>query len=304
MLYEYCERNHVSHRRIGKLVVATSNDEIEILKNISQRARANGVDDIQMITQSEVKSLEPHLSCVAGLLSPSSGIVDGHGLMLALLGDAECHGAVVAYRSKVSEILPCRYGFVTAVNSYSSSVTSRFVINAAGLSASEVAGTVNGLQSSRIPRTYYAKGSYFSLSGKAPFSRLVYPVPAAGGLGIHYTVDLGGRARFGPDVQWVDEIEYSVDPARADLFSNEIRKYWKGVSTSDLNPDYAGVRPKLAPSGSADSDFVVQTASEHGIRGLVNLFGIESPGLTASLALSDFLVRVVTSSSTYKHPQT
>ena len=287
LLYEFCKHHHVDHKRLGKLIIASSESQISKLEDIQRRAKQNGVDDLQLLSQAEVAAIEPAVSCVRGLLSPSTGIIDSHGLMLALLGDAEHHGAVASFRSNVSRIARHADGFAVAVEGHDPTiVTTRYLVNAAGLSASIVAATIEGLDKRHIPPRYLAKGSYFSLSGRAPFSRLVYPVPEPGGLGVHFTIDLSGQGRFGPDVEWVDEINYQVDPGRGDRFYEAIRKYWPNLSRDALSPAYSGIRPKLSPAGSTDSDFVIQTCKQHSIAGLVNLFGIESPGLTASLAIA------------------
>ncbi|ALK29939.1 NAD(P)/FAD-dependent oxidoreductase [Burkholderia plantarii] len=291
-LYAFCEENQVPHRRSGKLIVAAEEAQRGTLADIEAAARANGVTDLRRLSGDEARALEPALRCVAALESPSTGIVDSHALMLALLGDAERAGAVIAYRSPVigGQVLHDDGGG-TAIElevggAEPMTLRARRVVNAAGLHAQTVAGVLRGLPPESVPRARYAKGNYYSLSGRAPFSRLIYPVPEPGGLGVHLTLDLANQARFGPDVEWIDSIDFRVDPARAVRFYDAIRTYWPGLPDEALQPAYAGVRPKLAePPGGVD-DFVIQSARSHGVAGLVNLYGIESPGLTASLAIA------------------
>lgn len=287
-LYTYCRDQGVGHRRIGKLIVATDAAQIGWLDALAERARANGVNDLERLDAPAARKLEPDLRCVAALHSPSTGIVDSHGLMLSLRGDAERHGAVIAFRSPVSGGRCLDDGFRLAIGGAAPcTVECRMLVNAAGLHAQTVAETLDGFPKSRIPPRYYAKGSYFTLSGKSPFGRLIYPAPEPGGLGIHLTLDLAGQARFGPDVQWIDAIDHTVDPDAAPRFAEAIRRYWPGLSEDRLQPGYAGIRPKIVPRGSPDADFMIQGSRDHGIGGLINLFGIESPGLTASLAIAD-----------------
>lgn len=287
-LYEFCAQYGVSHRRCGKLIVATSAGQEERLADIRRRAEANGVDDLRSLTAAEARALEPELRCTGALLSPSTGIVDSHGLMLALLGDAEQRGAVLPLRSPVLSASARDEGIQLVVGGESSiSLAADIVVNAAGLSAPMVARSIAGFPTQHAPSAYFAKGNYFSLFGKAPFSHLIYPVPEPGGLGVHLTLDLNGQARFGPDVEWVDEISYEVSAERGERFYGEVRKYWPGLADGKLQPAYAGVRPKIAGPGAGDADFVIQGPREHGVAGLVNLFGIESPGLTSCLAIGD-----------------
>ncbi|MDE1948456.1 MAG: FAD-dependent oxidoreductase, partial [Burkholderiales bacterium] len=255
------------------------------------RARANGVHDLRRIDAGEVRELEPALGpCAAALLSPSSGIVDSHGLMTALLGDAENAGALLALRTPFESAR--REGGLWRVRTGGEApfeLATRCLVNAAGLSAQAVAAAIEGFARAAIPPLFRAKGNYFALAAKAPFSHLIYPTPVDGGLGVHLTLDLGGQARFGPDVQWLAEgeaIDYAVDPGRRAAFAEAIRRYWPGLPEQALEPAYSGVRPKLAGRGAAAADFVIQGPAEHGVPGLVQLFGIESPGLTASLAIA------------------
>ena len=292
-LYDYCCEKHVPHRNCGKLIVATSADEDAMLAGIKSRAEANGVEGMRILTAHEAVAMEPNLSCTSALLSPVTGIIDTHAFMLALQGDAENAGAVFVFHSPVTAARVLPHGFEVSVGgSDPTTLACRLLVNAAGLHASTLAGRIDAMPPDRIPPIYYAKGNYFTLSGRSPFSRLVYPVPVPGGLGVHLTIDLGGQARFGPDVQWIDAIDYTVDPKRAEGFYAAVRKYWPALKDGALQPGYAGIRPKIVPPGKGAQDFVVQDRQLHGISGLINLFGIESPGLTAALALADHVVAV------------
>lgn len=285
-LYAYCTDHGVQHRRCGKLIVATDLAQLGQLDQIEASARANGVQDLRRLGAAEVVALEPAVRCTAALYSPSTGIVDSHGLMLSLRGDIERSGGVVVCRTRVLGG-QCREGswqLRIGIGAHRGSLTASHVINCAGLGAQEVARGL-GVPESRVPPLHYAKGNYFSLSGPHPFAHLIYPVPEPGGLGVHLTLDLAGRARFGPDVEWVERVEYSVDPGCAGRFYESIRRYWPGLRDGSLQPVFAGVRPKLGGPGAADADFCIQWPAEHGIPGLINLYGIESPGLTAALAI-------------------
>ena len=283
-LYEYCVAHGVPHRRSGKLIVATSQEQVGELENIQKKAHANGVTDVVWMTREQVVALEPEISCVAGLYSPSTGIIDSHALMLAYLGDAEERGAMLALKTHLLGAQVTTDGFV--VRSDQMDVACNILVNSGGLRAPSIARLVEGYPAEKAPREFYAKGNYYSLTRRAPFSRLVYPVPEPGGLGVHVTLDLAGQARFGPDVEWVDRIDYAVDPKRSERFYAAIRRYWPGLPDGALSPGYAGIRPKTAGPQEPAPDFEVQGPSVHGVPGLVHLFGIESPGLTASLALS------------------
>ena len=295
-LYAFCDSHGVSHRRCGKLVVATSPQQHAALQDTREKAAANGVA-LSWLDADAARALEPALSCSAALLSPETGIVDSHGLMLALQGDLERHGGALALQSPVLGVQCGSDAHVVEVGGEMPiSLSARIVVNAAGLWAPGLAAAERGLPGAQWPQAFYAKGNYFSLAGRAPFGRLIYPVPEQAGLGVHLTLDLAGQARFGPDVQWLetgdpDAIDYRVDPARADGFYAEIRRYWPGLRDGTLQPAYSGVRPKLQGPGAPAGDFVLQGPAEHGIEGLLNLFGIESPGLTASLALADEALR-------------
>lgn len=294
-LYDWCAARGVSHRRCGKLVVATEAGQETALEKIRQRAHAAGVADLVPLTGAQARALEPQLRCESALHSPSTGIVDGHGLMLSLLGAAEDHGAALACRSVVEAVEPGPDGFQLRIRADGEQVrlACRELVNSAGLGAVALARAIEGLAPQRVPGAWLAKGSYFSLSGSSPFSRLVYPVPNEAGLGVHLTLDLAGQARFGPDVEWVESEDYAVDPRRAAVFEDEIRCYWPGLKAGALQPAYAGLRPKIVGPGQAASDFIVSGPAEHGIAGLVNLFGIESPGLTSSLALGAWVRRLL-----------
>ncbi|MEO5373103.1 MAG: NAD(P)/FAD-dependent oxidoreductase [Alphaproteobacteria bacterium] len=295
-LYRYCQERNVAHRRCGKLIVAADDSQLAELRAIEARGRANGVDDLEWLDGPAARALEPALRCAAAVHSPSTGIIDSHGLMLALQGDAEAHGAVVAFLS------PVESGRVDGGDSIVLDVGGaspmrlgcRTVVNAAGLGAVPVARRFAGLRPDTIPPLHLARGNYFTLGGRAPFQRLVYPIPEAAGLGVHLTLDLGGQARFGPDVEWVDREEYTVDPARGDRFYAEVRRYWPDLADGALNPGYCGIRPKISGPGEPQRDFLIQGPDEHGIPGLVNLFGIESPGLTSCLALADHVLSRLT----------
>jgi L-2-hydroxyglutarate oxidase LhgO len=288
LLYEYCVSHAVPHRRSGKLIVAADDSQLGELEAIQKKAHANGVTDVVWLSRAQALALEPELACVAALYSPSTGIIDSHALMLAYLGDAEAHGAMLALKSHFLGAQVTADGFV--VHSDQMDVACEVLVNSAGLRAPSVAKSIEGYDATLAPREYYAKGNYYSLTRKAPFSRLVYPVPEPGGLGVHVTLDLAGQARFGPDVEWIDRIDYQVDPKRSERFYAAIRRYWPGLPDGALSPGYAGIRPKTAGPVEPAPDFVVQGPSMHGIPGLVHLFGIESPGLTSSLALAGLVV--------------
>jgi L-2-hydroxyglutarate oxidase LhgO len=293
MLYDYCVERNVPHSRCGKLLVATSRNQIPQLESILAKGRENGVLDLMRITGAEAQALEPALECEAAVFSPQTGIVDSHQLMLALQGDAERDGAVFAFHSPVEGIEASNGRFIIKVGGdVPATISSACVINSAGLHANALARKVRGLDARHVPPLYLARGNYFSISGRAPFSRLIYPMPNEAGLGVHLTIDLGGQTRFGPDVEWVDAINYDVDPRRAESFYAAIRAYWPALPDNALQPAYAGIRPKLSGPGEPAADFLIQGPAAHGVRGLVNLFGIESPGLTASLAIAQRVCEV------------
>jgi L-2-hydroxyglutarate oxidase LhgO len=294
MFYAYCAERGVAHQRLGKLIVATSSEQVKDLDGIIAKAAANGVHDLQKLTAAQAKALEPALACEAALLSPSTGVVDSHGYMLALQGDMENAGGLLALVSPVQHI-GVRQGTVShpirVCTQDGTELACKVLVNAAGLSAVAIARGMDGLDRNLLaqafPLAYFAKGNYFTLAGRAPFSRLIYPVPEKAGLGVHLTLDLGGQAKFGPDVQWVeDPADLQVDPRRGDAFYAEVRKYWPALQDGALLPGYAGMRPKINAPHEAAADFMIQGPAEHGVPGLVNLLGIESPGLTSSLAIA------------------
>ncbi len=286
-LYAYCRERHIAHRRCGKFIVATTPLQVEELEGIAAAARRNGVTDIAWLSREEAQAAEPQLSCLAALHSPSTGIIDSHAYMLSLLGEAQAHGAMVAFNTRVSAIYAGKRAPGLALDGEAGlSLRANLIVNAAGLDAPCLTRRTDGLDPAFAHQGHYAKGSYFTLAGRAPFSRLIYPAPEAGGLGVHLTLDLGGQARFGPDVEWVEAPNYDVDPRRAEKFYAAVRAYWPGLRDGALAPGYAGVRPKLSGPGEPARDFVIEGPAQHGARGLINLLGIESPGLTASLAIA------------------
>jgi L-2-hydroxyglutarate oxidase LhgO len=291
LLYDFLAEREIAHSRCGKLIVATSENQIPALNGIMQRANACGVDDLSWVSVSQARQMEPELNCSAALYSPSTGIVDSHQLMLALQAEAEANGAQIVFGTRVLGGRPDGNGIVLSTEDVETGeqfeLSTRSFINAAGLHAHDIANAIATWPANSIPPLRLAKGSYFSLVGRSPFSHLIYPLPSEAGLGIHLTIDLAGQARFGPDVEWVDEIDYTVDPAKADQFQHEIRNYWPGLPDGALLPAYSGIRPKLSSPGEAAADFTIQGPDTHGIGGLINLFGIESPGLTASLAIAN-----------------
>ena len=291
LLYDYLAERGLPHRRCGKLIVATAAAQLAALQGIRARAAANGVHDLQPTTAQQARALEPALQCEGALLSPSTGIVDSHALMLSLQGDLENAGGMVVLNSPVARASQAP-GAIVLEAADGTVLAARSVVNAAGVQAPALARQFQGLDAAHVPRPAYATGNYFTLSGRAPFSRLVYPVPEAAGLGVHLTLDLGGQARFGPDVQWVDDPQdLVVDARRGEAFYAEVRKYWPGLPDASLLPGYAGIRPKIHGPHEAAADFLIQGPREHGVAGLVNLFGIESPGLTSALAIGEHVAQ-------------
>ena len=292
-LYRYCQERGIPHRNCGKLIVATSAAETEKLQSIKAHAEANGVLDMQILSGKAARALEPALSCNAALLSPSTGILDSHTYMLSLRGEAEAAGAAFAFHTPLIRAKAAR-GIIEVETGGGAPMTLQcaLLVNAAGLSATTVARNIDGMPPERIPPAYLAKGNYFTCRAKAPFSRLIYPVPEPGGLGVHLTLDMAGQAKFGPDVEWIETIDYRVDPARAARFYPAIRKYWPSLPEGALLPGYSGIRPKIVPPAVATQDFLMQSARDHGVEGLINLFGIESPGLTSSLAIADHVAEL------------
>ncbi|MDX1514083.1 MAG: NAD(P)/FAD-dependent oxidoreductase [Gammaproteobacteria bacterium] len=287
-LYRFCESHGVPYQRCGKLIVATDESQIPALEKLEHLARGNGVDDLRFLGAKEARALEPELECVAAILSPSTGILDVHAYLIALLGDAESNGAALALNAPLLHGEIIADGVRLEVGGEEGlELETRLLVNCAGLGAQAVAGAIRGFPEEKIPRRYLAKGNYFTLAARAPFRHLVYPMPDGAWLGVHSTLDLGGRCKFGPDIQWVDEIDYAVDTSREGEFYAAIRRYWPGLEDGALQPDYSGIRPKLYAEGEPPRDFHIQGPPDHGVGGIVNLFGIESPGLTSSLAIAD-----------------
>jgi L-2-hydroxyglutarate oxidase LhgO len=288
LLYAYCGERGIPHRRLGKLIVAGNEAEIAVIHGVRRRAEANGVRDLEWVGSNELRALEPALAAIGAYFSPSTGIIDSHALMLAYEADLEAAGGMVVLRAPVLGGRAGEAGFLLEVGGAEPmQLACRLLVNSAGLQAPGLARRIAGIPPETIPRDYFCRGVYFTLSGRSPFRHLVYPVPEAAGLGVHLTLDLAGQARFGPDVEWIDGIDYTVDPRRGERFYAAIRSYWPGLPDGALQPGYAGIRPKISGPSAPAADFVVQGPAEHGVPGLVNLYGIESPGLTASLAIAE-----------------
>lgn len=294
-LYRYLDEHGVPYKRLGKLIVATSEDQIPALRQIQERAVAAGVDDLTFLSHNEVTALEPELRCVTALMSPSTGVLDSHSYMLALQGDAEERGGMIAFHAPVEGGRVDDDGIELVVGGEGAmTIKAATVVNSAGLYAQPLAASLQRFPADKVPPQYFCKGNYYTLSGvRAPFRHLIYPAPEQAGLGIHLTLDLGGQARFGPDVEWVEKVDYTVDPKRADSFYAAVRKYWPGLPDGALQPGYAGMRPKIQAPGTPALDFMVQGPRDHGVPGLVNLYGIESPGVTSSLAIADHVAELL-----------
>ena len=305
-LYEYCRSHQVATQPYGKLIVATDPSQIDDLQALLYKAQNNGVPEIKMISGDEAKRLEPQLNCVAAILSSSTGIVDSHGYMLSLLGGFEDAGGMVAYQSPLISAKPigqnAKSGFELEIGGADGMrIQAKLLINCAGMSAPAVAQRIEGLSQQQIPKAYFAKGNYFSLSGKSPFNHLIYPIPEPGGLGVHLTLDMAGQAKFGPDVEWLEideenQIDYTVNPARGEGFYEAVRRYWPDLKDRALQADYSGVRSKIVPPNAPAGDFCFNTPKDHGLEGLFNLYGFESPGLTSSLAIAKHLEGKIKSS--------
>jgi L-2-hydroxyglutarate oxidase LhgO len=290
MLYQYCSERGVNHRRIGKIIVACDEQQLDGLHKYRKQAELNGVDDLRMLSKQEVNALEPEVIAVAGFLSPSTGVIDSHGLMLAYLGDAENAGATLVLNSPVRSGAIGEDGIVLEVGGADPmQIACTTVINAAGHGAPALARKIAGIPAETIPQSYYAIGHYYTLTGKTPFSRLVYPVARQDWLGVHVTVDLGGRCKFGPDFSWRDSLDYRFDETREPLFYEAIRRYFPGLKDGALQPGYTGMRPRITGKGQEAVDFVIHGPRDHGVPGLVNLYGIESPGLTSSMAIAEYV---------------
>jgi L-2-hydroxyglutarate oxidase LhgO len=287
MLYDYCEARHVPFQRIGKLIVASQESEKERLLGIQAIAEKNGVTDLRLLDRDEIMQLEPAVAGSLALFSPSTGIVDSHSLMVSLQADIEARDGVVLTHSKLERVEVLGDGFRLHLADTDDAFECKTLVNAAGLHAERVASSIDGLDSDHISTVRYAIGHYFTYQGKSPFRHLVYPLPIDGGLGVHATNDMGGAARFGPDVEWIDTIDYAFDESRLDQFADSIRQYFPDLDVDKLAPGYTGIRPKLSGPGETPRDFLIQGAEAHGIDGLINLFGIESPGLTACLAIGE-----------------
>ena len=303
LLYDYAAAKNIAHKRCGKLLIA-ADAQLAHLRDLHTKALRNGVQELQWLSAAEVAELEPEVHCAAGVHSQSTGIIDPHELMTALLGDLESAGGMVVLNTIVRRVRPVSEGIELEFENDGEvgTIVARSVVNAAGLAAVALSHQIEGYPREQIPRGYFARGSYFSYPGR-PFQRLVYPMPTEAGLGIHATPDLSGDIRFGPDVEWIDEIDYGVDPTRAHFFAAAIREYWPAVTAERLKPSFAGIRSKIAGPGEKARDFMIAGHETHGIAGLVNLLGIESPGLTACLAIGE-LVCTMLSSSEGTRPQT
>jgi L-2-hydroxyglutarate oxidase LhgO len=293
-LYAYCEQRGIDHQNCGKLIVAGSTDEEHVLDNLLQRARANGVEGVRRITASEAHRMEPEVRCTAALHCPTSGIIDQHPYMLALQGDMENAGGTLVSDCRVENLQRLPDGFlIRTAGESATEIEARFVVNSAGLGAVDLLNRIEGYPQALIPTLHLARGNYFTVAARSPFHHLIYPVPGSAGLGIHATLDLGRRVRFGPDVEWIDRIDYSVNAARAASFYAAIRRYWPALADGMLMPDYTGIRPKLHGPGEPQPDFRIETDKDHGIAGLVNLLGIESPGFTSSLPIGDYVASFI-----------
>jgi L-2-hydroxyglutarate oxidase LhgO len=288
-LYAYCGQRGVDHQNCGKLIIANGDEEEQVLTHLLERAHANDVEGVRMISATEARKLEPEVVSTAALHCPTSGIVDPHSVMLSLQGDMENAGGTLVSDCRVDSVARLADGFRLSTGGDATEIEARFLVNSAGLGAVDLLNRIEGYEKARIPTMHLARGNYFTVAARSPFRHLIYPIPHAAGLGIHATLDLGRRVRFGPDVEWIDRIDYSVNAGRAPQFYEAIRRYWPRLADGALMPDYTGIRPKLHGPGEPQPDFRIESAAEHGITGLVNLLGIESPGLTSSLAIGDYV---------------
>jgi L-2-hydroxyglutarate oxidase LhgO len=291
MLYEFCASHGVPHRKSGKLIVATNEAEAAKIAAIQQQGVTNGVEALELIGGNAARDLEPALTCVAAVWSPETGIIDSHAFMLALEGETEDCGGMIAFETHIERLTPAAHGWsVRFAGADSGALEVDAVVNSAGIGAQALARATDNYPAERVPRLVLARGNYFGYAGRPAFARLIYPAPVDGGLGIHVTLDLAGRMRFGPDVEWIDGESYDVDPRRADMFYDRIRTYWPALEDGKLVPDYCGIRPKLTGPGEPAADFLIDGPAEHGLPGLVHLFGIESPGLTSALSIAEDVV--------------
>jgi L-2-hydroxyglutarate oxidase LhgO len=296
MLYDYCASHGVPHCKCGKLVVATNDTEVAGIERIFKQSQINGCENVELIDAATAKRLEPEAHCAVAMLSPETGIIDSHSYMRALRGDLEDHGGMVALNTPIERMVRVKDQWeVHFGGADAQSIMVDAVVNAAGLGAQKLARATEGYPQERVPRLFYAKGNYFAYSGRPVFTRLIYPPPIPGGLGVHVVLDLAGRMRFGPDVEWIEEENYAVDPGRADSFYARVRQYWPGLPDNSLMPDYSGIRPKVTGPGEPQADFMIDGPAQHGVPRLVHLFGIESPGLTASLSLGEEVVGYLSS---------
>lgn len=289
-LYAYAKAHNIPHQVCEKLVVATTPLQEDDLSALALQAKKNGVEDVALLDRRDAEAIEPGVRCHAALLSPSTGIIDSHAFMLSLQGELEDAGGMIAFNTPVQGgCLSDQKLQILTGGAVGAAIHCASIINAGGLNAPTIAGAIGGIDEDRIPRPRFAKGNYFAVNTPVPFARLIYPLPEPGGLGVHLTKDLGGASKAGPDVEWVDQVTYDVDAQRADAFYAAIRAYWPGLPDDCLTPDYASIRPKIELAGNAYPDFLIDGPQEHGIAGLVHLFGIESPGLTASLAIAKYV---------------
>jgi L-2-hydroxyglutarate oxidase LhgO len=289
-MYAYCDARGIDHQNCGKLIIANGDDEERVLQHLLELARANDVEGVRLVSSNEAHALEPEVRCTAALHCPTSGIVDQHPYMLALQGDLENAGGTLVCDCRVHGLTRLADGFLLrTAGEAATEIEARFVVNSAGLGAVDLLSRIEGYPAARTPTLHHARGNYFTVAARSPFHHLIYPIPNGAGLGIHATLDLGRRVRFGPDVEWVDRIDYAVNVARAPLFYESIRRYWPRLADGALLPDYTGIRPKLHGPGEPQPDFRIESAADHGLTGLVNLLGIESPGFTSSLAIGDYV---------------
>lgn len=298
MLYDYCAKHHLPFKACGKLIVATSDDQIARLQEIKNQAQLNGVDDLRFIGSVELNKLEQAIVGKAALLSPSTGVLDSHAYMLQLQADLEANGGQCVFNSELQITGQDEGGVELTLNGGEALIRTKCCINSAGLNAQPLVNDSPAISIAELPKAFFAKGSYFAYSGAAPFDHLVYPVPEPGGLGVHLTLDMQGAAKFGPDVEWLDvtdveQIDYKVDPKKREQFHAEVSKYWPAVELDKMHADYSGVRPKIVPPGNMAADFSIQGPADHGVAGLVNLLGIESPGLTSSLAIAEYVYSIL-----------
>ncbi len=294
LLYAYAEAKGVAHRRLGKLIVAVEADELAALDTYVARAQACGAGELARLTPAEVAELEPDIVCAAALLSPLTGVVDAHEFMLSMVGDLERKGGLLAFESPFEAAVVGKRGTVVSIGGPGAmELRCRWLVNSAGLAAPTVASAIEGLEPKHVPPAFYAVGHYYNLSGRSPFRRLIYPVGNAAGLGVHVTLDMSGQARFGPDVRWIDAIDYNFDDSQREAFVAAVRRYYPGIEHRELVPGYTGIRPKIVGPGQPAADFRIDGPDLHGVPGLINLFGIESPGLTAALAIGDYVVSMV-----------